>query len=327
MDSKISTALLGAVTTAALDAALAGKADASALAALLSAVDGLPLEVDTKIANALLGLATEAFVAAQLASRDASITALQASKADAALLASYATNAALSASETALQSALDAILAELAALQLPGGGVVNAPAWAGFTTWELVQGSNVVRNLHFVAPLSAALANGDDTLSITADCYSVAAADAALAAALLAYYTSSQVDTLLGDYRTGAAQDAETTSAITAALLGYYTSAQVDALLGDYRTASAQDTQTQAAIAGALLAYRAGPAQDTFTSSQIAAALVAYRSAADQDTATASSIAAALLSYYTIAQVDGLLAGKLGVTEAVRFPDDGGADE
>ena len=61
---------------------------------------------------------------------------------------------------------------------------------------------------------------------------------------------------------------------------------------------------------------------------------MAYRSAADQDTATASSIAAALLSYYTIAQMDGLLAGKLGVTEAasalqiaVRFPDDGGADE
>ena len=185
-----------------------------------------------------------------------------------------------------------------------------------------------------MAPLSAALANGDDTLSITADCYSTAGTDAAITAALLAYYTSAQVDALLGDYRTGTAQDAETTSAITAALLAYYTAAQVDALLGDYRTASAQDTQTQAAIAGALLAYRTGPAQDTFTSSQIAAALVAYRSAADQDTATASSIAAALLGYYTIAQVDGLLAGKLGVTEAasalqiaVRFPDDGGADE
>ena len=319
--SKIAAALLGAVTTAALDAALLGKADASAL---LSTVDGLdtPLEVDTKIANALLGLATEAFVAAQLASRDASITALQGAKADAALLASCATNAALSASETALQSALDAILAELAALQLSGGGVVNAPAWAGFTTWELIRGSNVVRNLHLEAPLSAALANGDDTLSITADCYSVAAADAALAAARLAYYTSSQVDALLGDYRTGAAQDAETTGAITAALLAYYTSSQVDALLGDYRTASAQDTQTQAAIAGALLAYRTGPDQDVFTTNQITSALVAYRSAADQDTATASSIAAALLSYYTIAQVDGLLAGKLGVTE-----DDGGADE
>ena len=123
VDSKIAAALLDAVTTAALDAALLGKADASALA-LLSTVDGLdtPLEVDTKIANALLVLATEAFVAAQLASRDASITALQASKTDATLLASYATNAALSASETALQSALDAILAELAALQLSGLG-------------------------------------------------------------------------------------------------------------------------------------------------------------------------------------------------------------
>ena len=155
-----------------------------------------------------------------------------------------------------------------------------------------------------------ALANGDDTLSITADCNATAGTDAAIAAALLACYTSSQVDTLLGDYRTGTAQDAETAGAITAALLAYYTSSQVDALLGDYRTAR-QDTQTQAAITGALLAYRTGPDQDVFTS-----ALVAYRSAADQDTATASSIAAALLSYYTIAQVDGLLAGKLGVTEA-----------
>ena len=173
-------------------------------------MDGLdtPLEVDTKIANALLGLATKAFVAAQLASRDASITALQGAKADATLLASYATNAALSASETTLQSALDTILAELAALQLSGsGGVVNAPTWAGFTTWELVRGSNVVRNLHLEAPLSAALANGDDTLSIMANCYSIAAADAALAAALLVYYTSSQVDALLGDYRTASAQD------------------------------------------------------------------------------------------------------------------------
>ena len=104
--------------------------------------------------------------------------------------------------------------------------------------------------------------------------------------------------------------------------------------MGDYRAASAQDTQTQAAIAGALLAYWTGPDQDVFTTNQITSALAAYRAAADQDTATASSIAAALLSYYTVAQVDGLLAGKLGVMEAasalqiaVRFPDDGGADE
>ena len=48
VDSKIATALLDAVTTAALDAALLSKADASALASLLSAVDGLdtPLEIN-----------------------------------------------------------------------------------------------------------------------------------------------------------------------------------------------------------------------------------------------------------------------------------------
>ena len=283
-------------------------------------MDGLdtPLEVDTKIANALLGLATEAFVAAQLASRDASIAALQGAKADATLLASYATNAALSASETTLQSALDAILAELAALQLSGsGGVVNAPAWAGFTTWELVRGSNVVRNLHFVASLSAALANGDDTLSITADCYSTAGTDAAITAALLAYYTSSQVDTVLG-HHSGAA---------------YYTAAQVDALLGDYRTASAQDADA-GRHRGRAVGLPDGPGPGRLHNQPNHLGAGAYRSAADQDTATTSSIAAALLSYYTIAQVDRLLAGKLGVTEAasalqiaVRFPDDGGADE
>ena len=158
---------------------------------------------------------------------------------------------------------------------------------------ELVRGSNVVRNLHLGAPLSAALANGDDTLSITADCYSTAGTDAAITAALLAYNTSAQVDALLGDCRTGAAQDAETTSAITTALLAYYTSSQVDTLLGDYRTASAQDTH---AGRRALLAYRTGPDQDVFTTSQITSALGAYRSAADQGTATASRIAAALLS-------------------------------
>ena len=144
VDSKTAAALLDAVTTAALDAALLGKADASALAALLSTVDGLdtPLDVDTKIANALLGLATEAFVAAQLASR-----ALQASKADATLLASYATNAALSASKTALQSALDLPPCSFPAAELLtrrpgrasrlGSSFTEAASFATCTSWLL----------------------------------------------------------------------------------------------------------------------------------------------------------------------------------------------
>ena len=328
VDSKIATALLDAVTAAALDAALLGKADASALASLLSTVDGLdtPLEVDTKIANALLGLATEAFVAAQLASRDASITALQGPRPTRRCWPHTPRTPRSRPARPRSRAPSTQSSRSSPPCSFPAAAELLTRR---FTTWELVRGSNVVRNLHLGAPLSAALANGDDTLSITADCYSTAGTDAAITAALLAYYTSSQVDTLLGDYRTGTAQDAETAGAITAALLAHYTSSQVDALLGDYRAASPQDTQTQAAIAGALLAYRTGPDQDVFTTNQITSALAAYRSAADQDTATASSIAAALLSYYTIAQVDGLLAGKLGggLGAADSFPDDGGADE
>ena len=212
------------------------------------------------------------------------------------------TNAALSASETTLQSALDAILAELAALQLSGsGGVVNAPGRASRV------GSSFAEATSFAT--CAALANGDDTLSITADCYSTADTDAAITAALLAYYTSAQVDALLGDHRGSAGRgDDQCHHRRTAGLLH----------LGAGRRTVGR------------LPHGKRADQDVFTTNQITSALVAYRSAADQDTATASSIAAALLSYYTIAQVDGLLAGKLGVTEAasalqiaVRFPTEG----
>ena len=155
--------------------------------------------------------------------------------------------------------------------------------------------------------LLSLLANGDDTLSITADCYSTAAADAALAAALLAYYTSAQVDALLGDYRTGAAQDAETTSAISAALLAYYTSAQVHALLGDYRRSPSQ-------------AYRTGPDQDVFATNQITSAPVAYRSAGHGNGLEHRSRAAQLLHHRTSGRSPCRQAHDI----AVRFPDDGG---
>ena len=99
--ASANNATLATVAAAALDA-LAGKADTSALASLLhggrvghSTGGG---HQDSKCS------AGPRHRAAQLASRDTAISALQASKADAALLASYATNAALSASETTLRS-------------------------------------------------------------------------------------------------------------------------------------------------------------------------------------------------------------------------------
>ena len=57
-----------------------------------------PLEVDTKVANALLGAVTAAVLASELASRDASISGLQASKADASALTAYTLQSAVDTS-------------------------------------------------------------------------------------------------------------------------------------------------------------------------------------------------------------------------------------
>ena len=57
-----------------------------------------PLEVDTKVANAFLGAVTAAALGCKLASRDASIPGLQASKADASALTAYALQSAVAQS-------------------------------------------------------------------------------------------------------------------------------------------------------------------------------------------------------------------------------------
>ena len=138
--------------------------------------------------------------------------------------ARHASNAPLlNCQRTAIQSLDDRVTAEPSKLNLslsrefPKWILFHLVGWPGRAS---LLGARSRKQRQ--APLSAALAN-DDTLSITADCYSIAAADAALAAALLAYYTSSQVDALLGDYRTASAQHTQTQAAITGALLAYRT--------------------------------------------------------------------------------------------------------
>ena len=109
------------------------------------------------------------------------------------------------------------------------------------------------------------------------------------------------------------------------------------------RDASISGLQASKADASALTAYALQSTVDTSSEvdSKIAAALLdAVTTAALLGKADASAPSQPTksprrwCSYYTIAQVDGLLTGKLGVTEAasalqiaVRFPDDGGADE
>ena len=82
------------------------------------------------------------------------------------------------------------------------------------------RGSNVVCNLHLGAPLSAALANGDDTLSITADCYSIAAAPVGrLPDGKRTGHTDAATAGVVLAYRMGPDQDVFTTNQISRHLL------------------------------------------------------------------------------------------------------------
>ena len=170
----------------------------------------------------------------------------------------FATSSDLTAAETSLQSAIDAILAQLAALTTGGGNLTNAQAWSGEITWDLLLGTNTLRNLQFNAPLSASLQNDNFTLSLACDSYSIAQADAAIAAALAPYETAAQRDAAVAAALAAYSSTTETNAAIAAALAQYYTAAQVDtqiatAVAGIDLSPYYTSAQTDAAITAALV--------------------------------------------------------------------------
>ena len=259
----IATALLPLVSTSDLTAAVALRTT--------------PADVSQLIATALLPFVQEAAVDAALALRDARLDGH-----DTEILAlqnagPFATAGDLNTLQLTLQSAIDGILAEISTL---GGAtnLVNAPAWLGNVTWDLLAGTNTVRNIHATGPLSIALANDDWTLSFGCDAYTAQQTDDAIAAALTDYFTRAEVtvtvvaaideskgytDTQLADYST----TAEMTQAITDALVPYGTAVQRDAAIAAALAAYYTSAQTDAAIAAAIAPY--------YTSAQTDAAIAA----------------------------------------------------
>ena len=127
-----------------------------------------PADVSQLIATALkiLPFVQQAALDAALAIRDGRLDAAEAALAVLQAAGPFATAADLSASETSLQSAIDALNSALAALTTGGGtNLANAQAWPGQTTWDLLLGTNTIRNWHFNAPLSVTLENDNFTLS------------------------------------------------------------------------------------------------------------------------------------------------------------------
>ena len=307
----IATALLPFVQQTALDAALAlrdGRLDAAE--ALIAALQAAGYQTSGDIATALLGYVTQGAYDAGQALQDSRLDA-----ADAAILAlqnagPYATSGDLTSLQVSLQSAIDGLLAEIATL---GGAtnLVNAPAWQGEITFDLLAGTNQVRNLHAVAPLTIQLANDNWTLSFSVDSYSTAQTDALL----LPKASEAWVTTQLGGYYTIQGTD----DAITAALTNHFTRAEATANLvagitecKDYTDTSLLDysdtAQMNQAIADALVPFGTIVQRDA----AIAAALAAYYTSAQTDSAIAAGLATIDLSpYWTIAQVQAAITAAL----------------
>ena len=307
----IATALLPYVQQTALDAALAlqdGRLDAAE--ALIAALQAAGYQTSGDLATALLGYVTQGAYDAGQALQDSRLDA-----ADAAILAlqnagPYATSGDLTSLQVSLQSAIDGLLAEIATL---GGAtnLVNAPAWQGEITFDLLAGTNQVRNLHAVAPLSIQLANDNWTLSFSVDSYSTAQTDALL----LPKASEAWVTTQLGGYYTIQGTD----DAITAALTNHFTRAEATANLvagitecKDYTDTSLLDYSDTAqmiqAIADALVPFGTIVQRDA----AIAAALAAYYTSAQTDSAIAAGLATIDLSpYWTIAQVQAAITAAL----------------
>ena len=261
--SAITTALLPYTDTTGLNSLLAvrdGRLDGAeaCMSSLQAAGFQTAAQVASAIASALLPYVQQTGLDAALALRDSRLDGHDTDILALQTAGPFATSSDLTAAETSLQSAIDAVLAQLAALTTGGGSnLINAQAWSGEIAWDLLLGTNTLRNLHFNAPLSVSLQNEGFTLSLACDSYSIAQADSAIAAALVPYETAAQRDAAIAAALTAYSTTTETNAAIAAALVQYYTAAQVDtqidnAVAGIDLSPYSTSAQTDAAITAAL---------------------------------------------------------------------------
>ena len=260
-DAAIAAALAAYYTSAQTDAAIA-----AGLAPYSTTV-----QMNQAITDALVPFETaaqrDAAIAAALAVHH---TSAQTDAALAAALASYYTSA-----ET------DAAIAAAVALS-------NGQSWTGGPTFNLLRGSNVLRNLSVAGALTATFQNLDDTILIESDSYA-----------------RSETYTQL-----------ETGAAITAA---------IDALdLSQFQN----EAEVQALIAAALVPYWdqgevssfvAGELSNYATSSSVTSAISSALSSYDDSSQVDSKIITALLDFYTRAEVDQEIADALGNVDLSNY--------
>ena len=164
----------------------------------------------------------------------------------------------------------------------------NGQSWTGGPTFNLLRGSNVLRNLSVAGALTASFQNLDDTILIESDSYA----------------------------RSETYTQAETGAAITAA---------IDALnLSQFRN----EAQVLALIAGELVpywdqtevsTYVAGELSNYATSSSVTSAISSALSSYDNSSQVDSKIITALLDFYTQTEVNQQITNALGNVDLSNY--------
>ena len=157
----------------------------------------------------------------------------------------------------------------------------NGQSWTGGPTFNLLRGTNVLRNLSVAGALTASFHNLDDTILIESDSYA----------------------------RSETYTQAETGAAITAAidvlnLSQYRTEAQVLALIAGELVPYWDQTEVSTYVAGELANYA--------TSSSVTSAISSALSSYDNSSQVDSKIITALLDFYTRTEVDQQITNALG---------------
>ena len=210
----------------------------------------------------------------------------------------------------------------------------NGQTWNGGPTFNLLRGSNVLRNLSVAGALTASFQNLDDTILIESDSYArsetytqtgaaiTAAIDAldlsqfqneAEVQALIAAALSTYVAGELANYATSSS----VTSAISAALSSYDDSSQVDSkiitALLDFYTRTEVDQEIANALGSVDLSNYYTQAE---TQSYVAGELLAYYPRTELD----SQLTATFLQYWTSSrtqtEIDDAIAGAGFLTQA-----------
>ena len=222
----------------------------------------------------------------------------------------------------------------------------NGQSWTGGPTFNLLRGSNVLRNLSVAGALTASFQNLDDTILIESDSYArsethtqletgaaiTAAIDALdlsqfqneaevqalIAAALVPYWDQTEVSTYVAGELSNYATSSSVTSAISSALSSYDNSSQVDSkiitALLDFYTRTEVDQQIANALGNVDLSNYYTQAE---TQSYVANELLAYYPRTELDSQLTATFTQYWTSSRTQTEIDDAIAGAGFLTQAL----------